>query len=107
MSDAPPKTKDYEAIIEGWFGEENIGYEKIDKGFWGLSFTVREREEEYPLGVVREMCWGFHTHIYERSDDHAHHHRELQSICHHVWQVLLQFGLGVLHLLQGEMILCE
>ena len=52
MSEAPPKTQDVEKLIETWFGEENIGFEKIDKGFWGLSFTVREREEEYPLGIV-------------------------------------------------------
>ncbi len=44
--------EDYESKIESWFTEENIGFEKIEPGFWGLSFTVKEREEEYPLGIV-------------------------------------------------------
>lgn len=41
-----------EKQIEGWFEEQEVGFEKIEPGFWGLSFTLKETNQEYPLGVV-------------------------------------------------------
>ncbi|MDD3627304.1 MAG: hypothetical protein PHV06_08300 [bacterium] len=52
MSEEKTDLAQVEKLIETWFKEESVGFEKIDKGFYGLSFTVKDREEEYPLGIV-------------------------------------------------------
>lgn len=41
-----------EEKVEKWLTDEKVGFQKVEDGFWALSFNVKEKNEEYPLGIV-------------------------------------------------------